>query len=179
MRGPLLGPPRVCREYVKEASRCTFQAPTAVRIKHPVDMALLKAHRHGLERLLGAAARSTSRGESPKRRLVDGVPHLHRGPLDAVLCQGRETDGPLAAIRLRDGDPHDGTRVGPPSLAAVRDVPPVCLQVFSLRLPGLSSNARSRLTVESLRRLAEAVDGIDRVPERRPWLGVSPPRGLS
>jgi hypothetical protein len=36
------------------------QEPTEVRLKPPVAMALLQAHRHRLERLMGAATRSTS-----------------------------------------------------------------------------------------------------------------------
>jgi hypothetical protein len=82
-------------------------------------MALLHAHRHRIERILGAATRSKSRGEPAKLPLVDGVQHLHRGPLDDLIFQGGDADGPLAAIRLGDGPPLDGAGVVCPSLEAV------------------------------------------------------------
>src|ERR1700751_3996484 len=110
------GPAIRWREYLKEASRCTIEEPTDVRIKHPVDIALLNAHRHRIERIMWAATRSKSIGESAKLFLVDGVQHCHRGPLDDLIFQCRDADGPLAAIRLRDVHPLDRTRVVPPSL---------------------------------------------------------------
>ena len=87
--------------------------------------------------------------------------------------------GPLAAIRLRDVHPLDRTRVVPPSLEAVRQVPQICLQVLSIGRPGLSINARSRIAVQPVIRLAESVDIVDMVPERSQRLRVVPPRCLS
>jgi len=91
----------------------------------------------------------------------------------------RDADGPLATIRLRDGHPLDRTRVVRPSLEALRQVPQIDLQVLSIGRPGLSINARSRLAVQAVVRLAESVDVIDMVPERRQRLRAVPPRGLS
>jgi hypothetical protein len=87
-----LHPPRVV-DRLKE--------PTDVDIEHPVAVALLDSHRDRIERIMRAAARSASVGESPKVLLVDGVEHLHRRPLDDLVFQGRDANGPLAAIRLR------------------------------------------------------------------------------
>ena len=96
-----------------------IKAPPDVRLKHPVDVALLDAHRHCLQGIMGAAAGATSRGEPAKLPLVDGVEHLHRGPRAARIFQSGDADGPLAAIRLRDGHPLDRAGVVRPSLAAV------------------------------------------------------------
>jgi hypothetical protein len=82
-------------------------------------MALLHAHRHRLKRLMGAAARSTSRGEAAQLPLVNGVQPLHRRPLDARIFQSGDANGPLAAIRLGAGHPLDGTGVVCPALEAV------------------------------------------------------------
>ena len=53
------------------------------------------------------------------------------------------------------------------------------LQVLSIGRPGLSINARSRIVIQPVIRLAEAVDIVDMVPERRSRLRVVPPRCLS
>src|SRR5207249_2073693 len=100
-------------------------------------------------------------------------------PLDDLIFQCRDAEGPLAAIRLRDVHPLDRTRVVPPSLEAVRQVPQICLQVLSIGRPGLSINARSRIAVQPVIRLAESVDIVDMVPERSQRLRVVPPRCLS
>jgi hypothetical protein len=153
--------------------------PTDVRSKHPVDLAFRTAHRHRSERLMGAAARSQSRGEAANVSLVDSVQHLHRGPLDDLVCQGGDTEGPLAAIWLRDGHPLDRAGVVRPALETIRYVPQMCLQILPIGRPGLSINARSRIAIEPVIRLAEAVDILDRVPKRRQRLGVIPPHCLS
>src|SRR5438034_4402209 len=107
------------RGLLRGVLTCVIEEPTDVRIKHPVDIALLNAHRHRIERIMWAATRSKTIGESAKLFLVDGVQHCHRGPLDDLIFQCRDADGPLAAIRLRDVHPLDRTRVVPPSLEAV------------------------------------------------------------
>ena len=156
-----------------------IQDPTDVRIPHPVDMALRKAHRHRVARIMRAATRSTSRGESAHGPLVESVPPFHRGPLDACRFQGRDAAGPLAAGRLRDGHPLDRTRGIPPSLAAVCQVLQMSLQVLAIGRPRLSINARSRLVLPPVLRFAQAVAIVDRVPERRQRRRVVPPRCLS
>ena len=95
------------------------KAPTDVRIKHPVDMALLTAHRHRIERIMGAAPRATSRRASATLPLIDSVQHLHRGPLDDFIFQCWEADGPLAAIRLRAVHPLDRAGMVRPAFEAV------------------------------------------------------------
>jgi hypothetical protein len=92
---------------------------TNVRIEHPVDRARFDSHRHRVQCIMRAAARSKAVGESPKGPLVDGVQHLHRGPLDDLIFQGGDADGPLAAIRLGDVHPLDGAGVVCPALEAV------------------------------------------------------------
>jgi hypothetical protein len=156
-----------------------LKAPTEVRIEHPVDVALLDAHRHRIQGLRGAAARSQSRGASTALPLLDGVQHCHRGPLDDRIFPGREADGPRATIRLWDVYARDRTRVVRPSLEAVRPVLQIGLQVLPLGRPGLSVNARSRLAVQAIGRLAASVDVIDMVPQRRQRLCGVPPRCLS
>ena len=53
-----------------------IQEPTDVRLKHPGDIALLNAHRHRVERIMRAATRSKSIGESAKGPLVESVQHF-------------------------------------------------------------------------------------------------------
>src|SRR5262245_29134983 len=119
MSGSPGGPAIVWREYWKEASRCMIQAPTEVRIKPPVDLALLYTHRHRLTCGMWATARSNSRGESAQLPLVNGVQPLHRRPLDDLIFQGGDAEGPLAAIWLGDVHPLDGAGVVGPAPQAV------------------------------------------------------------
>jgi len=95
-----------------------LKAPTDVRLTHPVDVALLEAHRHGIQGSMGAAAGATSRGEAAPLPRGDGVQPRHRGPLDARIVQGRDAAWPLAAIRRRDGHPRDRAGVGRPAREA-------------------------------------------------------------
>jgi hypothetical protein len=66
-----------------------------------------------------AATGSTSIGESAKLLLIDSVQYLPRGPLDDLIFQGRDPDGALAAIRLRDLHPLDRAGMVPPAFEAV------------------------------------------------------------
>jgi hypothetical protein len=114
-----LVPPPLRAELHQPCGGDRLHAPTAVRLTHPVAGARRDAPRHGLQGLLWAAAGAQAIGAPAPRPRVDGVQPLHRGPLDALLVQGRDAEGPLAALRRRDVDPLDRAGVVRPALEAV------------------------------------------------------------
>lgn len=95
-----------------------LKAPTAVRGQPPGDGALLAAPRHGLQGIMRAATGAQSLGEAAPLLRLESVPYHHRGPLDALICQGREAAGALAALRLRALHPLDRAGMVPPALEA-------------------------------------------------------------
>jgi hypothetical protein len=149
---------------------------TNVRIEHPVDRARFDSHRHRVQCIMRAAARSKSVGKTPKVPLVDGVQDLHRRPLDDLIFQRRDADGPLTAIRLRDVDPRHGARMVRSPLEPVGQLPQVCLQVVSISRPWLTIDPRGRVPVEAVVRLPQAIDVVDMVPQRRQRRHAVPPR---
>src|SRR5262245_30572788 len=147
---------------------------TNVRVKHPVDIALLASHRHCIKCMMRVAARSESVGEPPKVPLVDGIEHRHRSPLDDFIFHCRFPDGSLATIRFGDVDPLYRWRVIRPPFEPVGQVPQVRLQVLSIGAPRLPVNSGGGIPVETSIRLPESIDIVDMVPQRRQWPRTSP-----
>jgi hypothetical protein len=137
---------------------------TDVRIKHPVDIALLYPHRHRIQRIVRAASRSGSLGEPPKIPLKDRVQYLDRRTLNELVLPRRLADRTVSALRLRDLPPLDRGRVVSSPPEPVREIREVGLHVFSLGRPRLPLHSRRRLAIETVVRLPAPVDVVDGVP---------------
>ena len=108
MRGPLVSPPLACREYLKEASRCTIQAAADVRVQNPWAGAVLaQRDMDGFNRIHCAAPWSASIGV----RFKACLPFWCQGRLDDGLhhpvLSGQYAQGSLLAVVFGDIDPSD------------------------------------------------------------------------
>src|SRR5205807_5627068 len=72
MRAPLAGLPLVCREYLKEASRCTIQEGYDVCLDDPPHLALVHHLLQGAHGVVGTAPRPKPIRAASKVLLVDG-----------------------------------------------------------------------------------------------------------
>src|SRR6266568_4915063 len=90
MRGPLVGPPRVYREYLKEASRCTIQEGADVTVDHVSNPVLEQSLTYLMQSLMRAAARAKTVGEVAEILLVDRLQQHRHGLGHDLVLQGRK-----------------------------------------------------------------------------------------
>jgi len=77
-----VGPLIVCREYLKEASRCTIQEGHDVRFENPLHLAPVHDLVEGPYGVMGTAPGPKSIRAAQKGLLVERFQHLTHGVLD-------------------------------------------------------------------------------------------------
>src|SRR2546423_2853043 len=97
MRGPLTGPPRVCREYLKEASRCTIQEATYVGLYEDVDSLLLEGASQCVKALVGTPLGAVAIATLFKQRLEEWFEHPLGGEFHDLVFEAAD---PQRALRL-------------------------------------------------------------------------------
>ena len=113
------------------------------------------------------APRSEPIGEAEEVRLIDAVQDQHEGTLDHLVLERGNPEWPLASVRLRDVDPPDRLRSVRPPLQARREVHEVILQLLPVGPPRFTIDSRCRVPLEAKVRLAQGLDAVDVVQERR------------
>jgi site-specific DNA recombinase len=143
------------------------EEPADVRIEHPTHFVMFNGHGDRIQCIVLVAARPKPVRKAHEVFLVYRVEHLGRGPLDYLVLQGRDADGPLAAVRFRDIYPFDRTGVVGPACQALLEVFEVGFERLPVAVPGLAVDARRRIALERIVRLPEPVDVVDLMPEVR------------
>src|SRR6266540_2148740 len=90
------------------------------------------------------ASRPKPVGEAPEVHLVDGIEHLHDGPLDDLVFQRGNTERPLPPVRLRDVRAPARFRPVAPCLHPRVQVLKTLLQVLPVVGPRHPVHPRSR-----------------------------------
>jgi hypothetical protein len=154
------------------------EKPTNVCIEHPAHLSPLDPDRQGVQRVVLAASRPESVGETDEVLLVDGVQHLDRRSLDDLVLQRWHADRARSAIRLRDLYPPDGTRSIRSALQPRGQILKVGLEFLSVGLPRRPVDPRGPLPIQGAVRLFQATDVVNVVPERSEPLPPIPARSL-
>src|SRR5207253_10961069 len=93
-RWALVGSIRVCREYLKEASRCMIQEGHDVGLEDPPHFTLIHTALQGAHGVVGTAPGSEAIRALQKVLLVDGLQHLAHGVLDHFVLERRHPNRP-------------------------------------------------------------------------------------
>src|SRR5262249_42085370 len=120
---PLVGPPRVCREYLKEASRCTIQNSTDIRIHYPVDVELPAWLPQCVQRLMWTMALPEAVGTLLKVLIDDRLQDHHHRPLNELVLNAGFAYRPLLPTFLLDPHPFDRRRHIPIGASPLMQVP--------------------------------------------------------
>ena len=104
-RWALVGPIRVCREYLKEASRCMIQTSTDICIDYPVDGQRPALLTQLVQRLMGTVALPEAVGEGMEILLEDRFQDHHHGSLDDLVLKAGLPYWPLLPAFLLDPHP--------------------------------------------------------------------------
>ena len=144
-----------------------LEEPTDVGIEHPVHLLRQEPGVQRIQCVMRAAPRPESVGEAEKVSLVDRVQHLNRRALDELVFQRGDAQRPLPPVGLGDVRPLDRLRSIRPSRQPSREVPEVLLQGLPVVLPRLTVDPRRRLPLQRVVGLAQMVDVVDVVQERR------------
>ena len=109
MRGSPGGPAIVCREYWKEASRCTLQVARYVTFNDPLVYAPIagKPIPHVGDGVIDASIWPESIGVDTKVRFPYGFQDHAKGFLDNPVVNGGDTERPLFSIGFGDIRPSD------------------------------------------------------------------------
>ncbi len=106
-------------------------------------------------------------GEAFEVGLVDGIQYLGCCPLDEFVLQHGDSDGPLPSIRFRYVNPSYRPRAVRSATESLGEVLEIPLQVFSVVTPRLAVDPRRGFPFHAQICLAETVNGVYVVPERR------------
>jgi hypothetical protein len=101
MRG---SPTRCWRNLTSHSWDSVVEEAPNVAIQHIVHLLPRQGHRERVQRVVWTAPRSVPVGETPKILLVDLGEDGHHGLLDDLVFQGRDPQGALPPIGLRDVD---------------------------------------------------------------------------
>jgi hypothetical protein len=149
-----------------------------IRIENPTDLLETYPDRERVERHMRPSPRPEAVREAEKVHLVDGVEHFGHDPLDKLVFQGRDTQGPLAAVRL-------GYVGSPRWLRSIRSFVQLRVKVSKIRLesplvllPRHSVDPGCRLLLNLEERVSKSIDG-DVVEERAESLFPAPESSLS
>src|SRR5882724_3549940 len=137
-RWALVGPIRVCREYLKEASRCMIQEGHDVGLKYPLHLAPVHDLVEGPYGVMGTAPGSEPLRAVQKVWLVNGFEHLTHGVLDLLVLERRHPNRPRLPCTLGDMDTSDRLMAVPLRLQPCVQPLEICFQfppVLLLRDP--------------------------------------------
>jgi hypothetical protein len=127
-------------------------------IENPLDVGAGNPERQGIKRIMLPAPRPKAITEAEEVALVDLIQYGNHGPLDDFVFQGRNAEGPLAPIRLRDVLPADGLSTIRLAVDPMMEVMETLLQVLPIFLPGLPINPWGGITLERVVCLPQTID---------------------
>ena len=126
-----------------------IEEPPDVRVEHPVHLLRQQSRVERIQRLMLAAPRSEPVREAEEVRLVDGVQHLDRGPLDDLVLQRGHADRPLPPVGLGDVHPPNRLRSVRSALQPFGEVLEIALQRLAVVPPRLAVHARRGFLLQS------------------------------
>jgi hypothetical protein len=71
-----------------------------IRIQYPIDLTAHESNPQRVQRIMLVAPRPESVAESQEVHLVNRIENLHHGPLDYLVFQRRDADGPNTTTLL-------------------------------------------------------------------------------
>ena len=113
------------------------------------------------------APRPESIGEAEKVRLIDAIQDQYQGTLDHLVLERGDPEWPLRSVGFRDVHPSDWLCSVRSSSQARGEVFEVALQLLSVALPRCPVDSRCRVPLEAKVRLAQGLDVVNVVQERR------------
>ena len=138
-----------------------------VRVEHPVHLCLFDSHRQRVQRVVWASPRSESIREAPEVGFEHCLHHLGSCPLDNLIFQCRDADGPQSFIGLWYIDRTlNRLRVICSSRETLGEVLQVRLQSLSIVPPRLPIDSACAIAFESVIDLSQAIDVVDVMPDR-------------
>src|SRR5687768_4456345 len=117
-------------------------------IEDPLDVGAGNPERQGIKRIMLPASRPEPITEAEEVALVDLSQYGDHGPLDDLVFQRRNAEGPLAPIRLRDVLPADGLSTIRLAVDPVMEVVETPLQGLPIFLPGLPIDSWGGIALE-------------------------------
>ena len=124
----------MCREYLKEASRCTIQELLDVRFHHPDIPSELEFDGQCIHCIQGANVRSVSIATAQEVLLVDGFQEACHGQLQELVFYGGDPQRALRAIPFGNLLSSDEFGAVPLLLQALHEVVDVLVQVLLIGL---------------------------------------------
>src|SRR6266568_3966918 len=140
---------------------------TNVGIKHPVHLLPADSDAECVQRVVWATSRSKSVGEAEEVRFVDAVQNRHQGTLDQFVLERGNPERPLPSIRLRYHHPPDRLRSIRSPSQPVGEISDVCFELLPVLAPRFPVYSRCRVPLETKISLAQALDAVDMMEERR------------
>ena len=129
---------------------------TDVHIEHPVHLLRQQSDVERIQRVMLAASGSEAVREAEEVRLVDGVQHVDRGPLDDFVFQHGHAERPLPPVGLRDVRPPHRLRSIRTPLQPLREVLEIRLQRLLVVPPRLAVHARCGVLLQREERRPQA-----------------------
>ena len=106
-------------------------------------------------------------GKAEEVHLVDAGQDPHESTLDHLVLERGDPEWPLSSVRLRYEYTPDRLRPVRPPLHAAGEIREVVVQALSIALPRFAVYSRCRFPLEAEVRLAQRLDVVDVVQERR------------
>src|ERR1035437_6537435 len=94
-----------------------------IRVQHPVHSPPHDPGYQGIQCLVRAAPWPEPVGETPEVLLIDGIQHIHHGPLDDLVLQRGDAERPQPPVRLGDVRPACSATPGSVPAAPARAGP--------------------------------------------------------
>src|SRR5262245_51508998 len=144
-----------------------IEVPTNVRIEHPVHLPPLDPDVERVQCIVRSALGPEPVGEADEVLLIDAVQDRDEGTLDQLVLQRGDPEWSLPSVRLGDEHPPDGLRPVRSSSQPFGEIDQMCLEMLSVRPPSLPVYPSCRVPLEAEVSLAQALDVVDVVQERR------------
>src|SRR5882762_1765582 len=145
------GPTTVCREYLKEASRCTIQEAAYVGLYEDVDRLLLEGTSQCVQALVGTTLGAVAVATVLAQRLEEWFEHTLGGQCHHSVLEAAD---PQRASRLTTGlgnvYPALGLRLVTHAFEAGRQILEVCLEIFGVHRLGHLIHAHGCIALEQL-----------------------------
>ena len=141
-----MGPLIVCREYLKEASRCTIQEAVYVGLYEDVDMLLLEGASQCVKALVGTTLRAVAVATLLEQRLEEWFEHSLGSEFHDLVLEAADPQwAPRLAARLRNVYPALGLGTVAHPFEAGGEILEGCLQVLPVLFLGDPIHSHRRI----------------------------------
>jgi len=144
-----------------------IEEATDVCVEHPVHLSRQQGRIERIQCPMGAALRTEAVREPQEVHLVDRMEHLDGGPLDDLVLQGRNAQGPLPSIRFRDVGSTGGLSPVGAALEPFGKLLEVGLQVLPIVAPRLPVYAGGGFPLKAKVGLPQRIRVVEVVHQRR------------